>query len=135
MARAADSPSLISLTVTHGLSVWQPVPYHQSHPGRYPADMATSAERALSLLHAAVAQAESAVRDEADPRAAFRLATELAAVFHRGAGEVSRLRGVAALRIKEQDKLSLRGLADVIGVSYPRARELAAVGESEASHE
>ena len=100
--------------------------------------MSTPLDRTLALIRAAEAEARAAIEAEMerDPLAAFRLATEIAEEFRRAANHIAQLRGVAAHAIRERDKLSLRGLADRIDVSYPRARELAAIGAaSEADSE
>ncbi len=86
-------------------------------PDQQPAD-------ARVILHQARDEAAAAVAATADPHEAFNLATNLAAEFMTVARQVAQLRGAAARRIKEQDKLSLRGLADQIGMSHQRAEQL-----------
>jgi hypothetical protein len=79
---------------------------------------------ALQTLAQAHRQAEAAVNDAADAHEAFRIATELARAFREVADKVARLRAPAAVRIRDQEALSLRGLADKIGVSPARAEQL-----------
>jgi hypothetical protein len=79
---------------------------------------------ALQTLAQAHGQAEVAVTGAADAHEAFRIATELARAFREVADEVARLRAPAAVRIRNQESLSLRGLADKIGVSPARAEQL-----------
>jgi hypothetical protein len=89
------------------------------------------AAEALSTLAQATELAETAVSDAADGRAAFRHATELADAFRVAAERVARLRGKAARRTRDQEALTLRALADRIGVSKSRAEQLV---KEEAGH-
>ncbi len=81
-------------------------------------DQADAAREALSnaeeLASAAVDAAE-------DGRTAFQLATELAAAWQLTADRVTHLRGKAAARIRDEESLTLRSLADRIGVAPSRA--------------
>jgi hypothetical protein len=80
--------------------------------------------QALDTLTRATEQAEAAVSNAGDGREAFRLATELAGAFHQAAERIARLRGQAARRTRDQEALTLRALADRIGVSKSRADQL-----------
>jgi DNA-directed RNA polymerase sigma subunit (sigma70/sigma32) len=80
--------------------------------------------RALDTLTHATEQAEEAVSTASDGREAFRLATELTDAFHQAAERVAQLRGQAARRTRDQEALTLRALADRIGVSKSRADQL-----------
>jgi hypothetical protein len=86
----------------------------------------------LETLNAAREQAELAVAGAADAHEAFRIATKLAEGFREVAEQVSDLRGVAAARIRDQEALSLRGLASRIGVSPARAEQLVNRGKQKA---
>jgi hypothetical protein len=81
-------------------------------------------------LGLAVEAAERAVADVPDAHDAWVIANQAATAFREATARVVKLRGVAALRIKDQDKLSLRHLADKIGVSHVYAHQL--ITESEA---
>jgi hypothetical protein len=97
--------------------------------------MNRSAESALTTLQLAVDEAEAAVTEAADAHEAWTIATTIGDAFREATSRVARLRAVAALRIKDQDSLSLRGLASKIGVSHQRAQVLLNSAKSEASHE
>lgn len=64
----------------------------------------------------ALAQAEElaavAVDQAADGHVAFRIATELARAWQETADRVTHLRGRAAARIRDEESISLRTLAD-----------------------
>lgn len=79
------------------------------------------AEAAREALSEAEALARAAVDAAESGRVAFQLATELAAAWQLAADRVSHLRGRAAARIRDEESLSLRGLADRIGVAPSRA--------------
>lgn len=76
----------------------------------------------------ALARAETLARDEIAAAASghdeFRLATDLAGAFHAAGTRLARFRGRAARRIREQEKLSLRSLARLTGVSKSRLDQL-----------
>lgn len=82
------------------------------------------ASTALQTLADAHGHAVAAVNGAVDAHEAFRVATELARAFRDVADQVAKLRAPAAVRIREQEALSLRGLADRIGVSPARAEQL-----------
>ncbi len=79
---------------------------------------------ALDALERATELAENAVTGATDGREAFRCATELADAFREAAERVRQLRGQAARRTRDQEALTLRALADRIGVSKSRADQL-----------
>ncbi len=81
-------------------------------------------EQAIQTLTRARELAEAAVNDTADAHEAFRLATDLTNAFRLAVGPIAKLRGQAAMRIRDQESLSLRGLADRIGVSPARANQI-----------
>ncbi len=96
----------------------------------------SQATEAIGTLTRARELAEAAVNDTADAHEAFRLATDLTNAFRLAVGPIAKLRAQAAVRIKDQEALSLRGLADRIGVSSARANQLVNQGKQEAgSHE
>jgi hypothetical protein len=79
---------------------------------------------ALDALSRATELAEGAVDGAGDGREAFHRATELADAFRQATEHVTQLRGRAARRIRDQEALTLRALADRIGVSKTRAEQL-----------
>jgi hypothetical protein len=83
-------------------------------------------QAAREALARAVETADEAVKQAPDGHAGFRLATELAKAFHLAGEQVSRFRGGAAKRIRDDEKLSLRALADEpdIDVSKSRLQQL-----------
>jgi hypothetical protein len=83
--------------------------------------MGKAANRVRDTLRLVVDDAEASVSDVADAHEAWEIATTLAETLREESVRATRLRAVAALRIKDQDSLSLRGLADAIGVSPQRA--------------
>jgi DNA-binding transcriptional regulator YiaG len=92
-------------------------------------DKAASGQALDTLTHA-TELAEAAVNDAKDGREAFRLATELTDAFHRATDRVAQLRGQAARRTRDQEALTLRALADRIGVSKSRADQLVKEADS-----
>ena len=76
------------------------------------------------MLDAAFQAAQETIAATPDGRGQFRLATELAAAYRRCADALGRYRGTAADRIVDEEALSLRGLADELGVSHQRLYQL-----------
>ena len=93
------------------------------------------AETAREALSEAEALAGAAVDAAGDGRTAFQLATELAAAWQQAAERVTHLRGRAAARIRDEESLSLRGLADRIGVAPSRAHLMISKAEKAGQHE
>jgi len=83
-------------------------------------------QAARESLERAVQEAAEAVRQAPDGHAGFRLASELAKAFHLAGERVARFRGGAAKRIRDDESLSLRALADEpdIDVSKSRLQQL-----------
>jgi hypothetical protein len=81
-------------------------------------------EQALARLRDAFAEAVAVIQAEADGRKAFQDATELANLLRAWSGDAARVRADVALRIAEDEKLSLAGLADRLSVSRGRAQQL-----------
>ena len=88
-----------------------------------------------ATLRLAVDEAEAAIGAVTDAHEAWEIADALNAGIREATPRVAKLRATAALRIKDQDALSLRGLADKIGVAPSRAERMvnAAKAASEAS--
>lgn len=86
-----------------------------------PTDQPRAAREALTR---AEELAGEAVDTAGDGHIAFRIATELAAAWQATADRVSHLRGRAAARIKDEESLTLRGLADRIDVAPSRAHRM-----------
>lgn len=97
----------------------------------------SSTDQARTALTQAEAFAAAAVDDTADAHEAFRVATDLARAFRQASDRIAELRGQAAVRIREQESLTLRSLADRIGVSPARAAQLVktATAREAGSHE
>ena len=76
------------------------------------------------LIGLALDEAEKAVAGTQDAREQFRLATSLAGQFRRCAERIAAYRGRAVTRIRDDEKLTLRGLADELGVSHQRLGQL-----------
>jgi len=85
---------------------------------------------ALSALEKAVVGALAAVRNVPSGQPAFRAATELADLLREAAEAGSALRSETVRRIRDDERLSLAGLAEVIGVSKARAGQLAGPARS-----
>ena len=86
--------------------------------------MSTAAERARQTIELATDETEAAVQDVPDAHEAWQIATAFAEALRVAASHAARFRAVAAKRIKDQDSLSLRGLAEQISVSPARADQL-----------
>jgi hypothetical protein len=69
-------------------------------------------------------KARQAVTDAATGRAAFTLASTLAVIFRAEGEAIARMRGPAARRIRDEEALTLAGLAEIIRVTPQRAQQL-----------
>lgn len=81
-------------------------------------------DRALAQLTEAFADAVAVIRSQLDSRNAFQAATDLVALLRTATKDAGQLRAALALRIAEDEKLSLAGLADRLSVSRGRAQQL-----------
>jgi hypothetical protein len=81
-------------------------------------------EQAIACFQAAFADVVAVIRAEADGRKAFQDATELANLLRAWGGDAAGLRADLALRVAEDEKLSLAGLADRLSMSRGRAQQL-----------
>ena len=79
---------------------------------------------ALESLKRAREDAAAAVASADGPEAAFKIASDLAAVYREAAEEVAGFRVREAARVRESEGLSLAGLADRLGISKTRADQL-----------
>ena len=86
--------------------------------------MSTAAERARQTIELATDETEGAIREVADAHEAWRIAAAFAEALRVASSHAARFRAIAAKRIKDQDSLSLRGLAERINVSPARADQL-----------
>lgn len=76
------------------------------------------------MIRLAVEEAEAAAAGTADAHDAWEIVARVADALSEGGRRMARQREQVALRIKDQDSLSLRGLADKIGVAPSRAERL-----------
>lgn len=81
------------------------------------------ADEALRAFENAYELAEKSVDGETDAHRAFELATTLADAARKMAFQVAQLRAIQAARIRDQESLSLAGLAGRIRVSKARAQQ------------
>ena len=95
-------------------------------------DQPVAAREALARAEELAGEAVDAA---GDGHLAFRVATELAAAWHAAADRVSHLRGRAAVRIRDEESLTLRGLADRIDVAPSRAHRMIAEAPKAGSNE
>jgi len=79
---------------------------------------------ALGALNRAYGLAERALEDESDAHKAFELATELTEAARQITIQLGQLRALQAARIRDQESLSIAGLADRIRVSKTRAVQI-----------
>jgi hypothetical protein len=86
--------------------------------------MSRAADSARATVELAIGEAEHAVAETTDAHEAWEIAAAIGDALNKARQRAARLRAVAALRIKDQDSLSLRGLADKIGVAPSRAERL-----------
>lgn len=84
-------------------------------------DQVTDARKALNR---AEALATVAVKNAENGHIAFQLATDLAAAFRQAGDQIAHLRAESAVRIRNEEALTLRALADRVGVSRARAGQL-----------
>jgi hypothetical protein len=82
------------------------------------------ADKALSALKSAYELAEQAVKGEDDQRRAFELATILTEASRQMTIRLGRMRALQGAHIRDQESLSLAGLADRLGVSKTRAQQI-----------
>jgi hypothetical protein len=82
------------------------------------------ASEALTALARAYKLAEKAVEEEADAHQAFELATAVTEAARQITIQLGQLRALQAARIRDQESLSLAGLADRIRVSKTRAVQI-----------
>ena len=80
--------------------------------------------RALAELGEAFTDTVAVIRSQPDSRQAFQAATDLVALLRTATKDAGQLRAGLALRIAEDEKLSLAGLADRLSVSRGRAQQL-----------
>ncbi|MEU7003491.1 hypothetical protein [Nonomuraea sp. NPDC046570] len=85
---------------------------------------------ALADLEHAFDTAVTAINAEADPNRAYDGATDLVETLRRIFEASADLRARSAARIFEQERMSLAGLADRIGVSKARAAQLIKTAKS-----
>lgn len=89
-----------------------------------------TARDALAALHDAYGAAVAAIQAIPDGREEFAEATELARVLGEWSQQAAKLRAAAAVRIAEDEQLSLAGLANRLSVSRSRAQQLMESGRS-----
>lgn len=82
------------------------------------------ASEALSALARAYELAGKAVESEPDAHRAFELATAVTEAARQITIQLGQLRALQAARIRDQESLSLAGLADRIRVSKTRAVQI-----------
>ena len=82
------------------------------------------ASEALSALARVYELAEKAVEDEPDAHRAFELATTVTEAARLLTIQLGQLRALQAVRIRDQESLSLAALADRIRVSKTRAVQI-----------
>jgi len=95
----------------------------------YPWDVADDQQEAraaaeIQALARAFLHATATIDSVADPRARFRLASELGEMLRQAATDAADFRADVAVRIREDGKLSLASLAEKIGVSKGRADQI-----------
>ena len=89
-----------------------------------------TAEEALTTLRGAYDKIVTIIQATPDSRQAFQEATELARVLGEWSQQAARLRAAAAVRIAEDEQLSLAGLANRLSVSRSRAQQLIESGRA-----
>lgn len=89
-----------------------------------PKDLPPEPEAAINALTSAFQGVVSAVEAVADPQRAYEYATRLADLMRELHEAAVALRPKAAVRIWEEEKISLASLAARIGVSKARAGQL-----------
>ncbi len=89
-----------------------------------------TAEEALTTLRGAYDKTVTVIQATPDSRQAFQEATELARVLGEWSQQAARLRSAAAVRIAEDEQLSLAGLANRLSVSRSRAQQLMESGRA-----
>ena len=82
------------------------------------------ASEALSALARVYELAEKAVEDEPDAHRAFEMATAVTEAARLLTIQLGQLRALQAVRIRDQESLSLAALADRIRVSKTRAVQI-----------
>lgn len=89
------------------------------------------ASEALTAFAHAYELAEKIVTGESDARRAFESATELTEAARQITIHLGKLRALQAARIRDQESLSLTGLADRIRVSKTRAAQMMEIAAKE----
>jgi hypothetical protein len=89
-----------------------------------------TAEEALATLHSAYDEAVTAIQAIPDSRREFQEATELARVLGEWSKQAGKLRAAVAVRIAEDEQLSLAGLANRLSMSRSRAQQLMESGRT-----
>ncbi|MGH3192343.1 MAG: hypothetical protein ACRDOL_34860 [Streptosporangiaceae bacterium] len=88
------------------------------------------AAEALAALRSAYDKSISVIGAIPDSRQAFQAATELGDVLGEWSQQAAKLRAAAAVRIAEDEQLSLAGLANRLSVSRSRAQQLMESGKT-----
>jgi hypothetical protein len=89
-----------------------------------------TADEALTTLRGAYDKTVTVIQAIPDSRQAFQEATELARVLGEWSKQAAKLRAAAAVRIAEDEQLSLAGLANRLSVSRSRAQQLMESGRA-----
>ena len=89
-----------------------------------------TADEAFRTLRGAYEEAIAAIEVMSDGREAFSQAGELARILGEWSQQAARLRAAVAVRIAEDETLSLAGLANRLSVSRARAQQFMASGRT-----
>ena len=89
-----------------------------------------TAGEAFRTLRGAYEEAIAAIQAIPDGREAFSQAGELARVLGEWSQQAAKLRAAVAVRIAEDEELSLAGLANRLSVSRARAQQFMASGRA-----
>jgi hypothetical protein len=93
-------------------------------------DEASAARAALDRLERAYDEATAEIESAPDGRGAFRLATELAEAVAHMSEVAGKLRAAMAVRIADEESLSLAALAGKLSMSKARAAQLVRSGRA-----
>jgi hypothetical protein len=85
-------------------------------------------DSALARMTSAFAEIVTQIKNNPDRRRGYEDATNLATTLRRFADEAAGLRAMMTAMIFDQDKLSLLGLAQIVGVSKQRASQMVQSG-------
>jgi len=88
------------------------------------------ADEAFRTLRGAYEEAIAAIQAMSDGREAFSQAGELARILGEWSQQAAKLRAAVAVRIAEDEELSLAGLANRLSVSRARAQQFMASGRA-----